>query len=259
MHRDRHRRDVGERPPPLSQEQDDLFEAWAARRRSGDATATVINLYELVARPRGLQAHQLPLEERAGLSERAFPVLDPTFQLTPNSGRGDTIELVPYDTQWPARYESWRARLRAVLTPRRIDHIGSTAVPGLTAKSIIDIQVSVDNVADEAAYVPAIESLRVQLRNRDSEHRYFRPFAGLPREVHVHVCSWGSAWERRHLLFVDYLKQSAGARNEYVAAKQAAVALWADDPVAYTEAKDDVIADITTRAESWAAQTGWTI
>ena len=258
MHRDRHRRDVGERPPPLSQDQDEIFEAWAARRRSGDETATVINLYELVARPRGLQAHQLPLQERAGLSERALPVIDTSFQLTPNSGRGVTIKLVPYDAQWPARYESWRARLEAVLTPRRIDHIGSTAVPGLTAKSIIDIQVSVDDVADEPAYVPAIESLRLQLRNRDSKHRYFRPFAGLPREVHVHVCTWGSAWERRHLLFVAYLTQSAGARNEYVAAKQAAVALWADDPVAYTEAKDAVIADITDRAESWAIESGWT-
>ena len=258
MHRDRHRRDVGERPPPLSTDEE-LFDAWATRRRSGDRTATIINLYEIVSRRRGLEAHQLPLAERVALSQRALPVIDPTFQLTPNSGRGDRIRLAPYDPQWPARYESWRSKLLSVLTPRRIDHIGSTAIPGLTAKSIIDIQVSVDDVADEAAYVPGFESLGVQLRNRDSEHRYFRPFAGLPRDVHVHVCNWGSAWERRHLLFVAYLKQSAGARNEYLAAKQAAVELWADDPVAYTEAKDAVIADITARAESWAAQTGWTI
>jgi GrpB-like predicted nucleotidyltransferase (UPF0157 family) len=255
VHRDRDRRDVGARAP-LTDEA--AFEAWAERRRAGDASATVVNLYETIARPRGLQAHELPADERAALSARALPVIDPSFQITPDSGRGDPIELVAYDPEWPARYEVWRARLEAVLAARRIDHIGSTAVPGLKAKPSIDIQVSVEDLTDEATYVPAIESLGVQLRNRDSEHRYFRPFAGLPRDVHVHVCSAGSAWERRHLLFVAFLRISKPARRDYLRAKEAALARWADDRVAYTEAKDDVIASITERAEEWARKTGWT-
>ncbi len=76
--------------------------------------------------------------------------------------------------------------LAAIATPqRRIDHVGSTAVPGLIAKPVIDIQVSVDDIRNESTYVPAIESLGVQLRSRDDDHRFFRPFAGRPRDVHI--------------------------------------------------------------------------
>lgn len=183
--------------------------------------------------------------------------MDPTFEITPNSARGDPIVLVPYDAAWRERFETWKSKLHHALPARRIDHIGSTSVPGLVAKPIVDIQVSVDDIADEAAYVPALEALGIQLRNRDSEHRYLRPFAGLPRDVHIHVCGPGSIWERRHLLFVAFLRADETARRDYVAAKLAAQARWADDPVAYTEAKDAVIVDISERAEEWAGRTGW--
>jgi GrpB-like predicted nucleotidyltransferase (UPF0157 family) len=216
-----------------------------------------IALYEIVARARGVDPHQLPLRERAELFVRAARVMDPSFELTPNSERGDPIELVPYDAGWPARFESWKSRLSTAVDARRIDHIGSTAIPGLAAKPTIDIQVSVDDVADEAGYVPAMESLGLQLRNRDSEHRYLRPLAGLPRDVHVHVCRAGSVWERRHLLFVAFLRASEDARREYLHAKLQALEEWGDDRVAYTEAKDDVIASITHRAEEWAQSSGW--
>lgn len=179
----------------------------------------------------------------------------PGFGFAPDSGRAlEPIELVPYDSEWPAQFASWKRRLLEVLqpTPRRIDHVGSTAVPGLAAKPIVDIQVSVDDLEDEAAYVPAIESIGVQLRSRDDDHRYFRPFAGKPREVHIHVCTSGSEWERRHLLFVDYLRTDSAARHAYQRAKEAAAARWADDRAAYTEAKDGVIRAIMTRAQRWA-------
>jgi GrpB-like predicted nucleotidyltransferase (UPF0157 family) len=221
----------------------------------------VINLYELFARPAGLAAHELPLEARLDLSARALRVMDPTFELIPNSGRGpDPIVLTPYDPAWPARFLDWKSKLAAALSPpaRRIDHIGSTSVPGLAAKPSIDVQVSVDDIGNEVAYVPAIESLGVQLRNRDSQHRYFRPFAGLPRDVHIHVCRAGGVWERRHLLFVACLRANAEAREDYLRAKEEALVIWADDRVAYTEAKDEVIARIMGRAEEWARATGWT-
>lgn len=234
-----------------------IFERWAERRRAGDATATIVNLYELISSTRGLAGHELPRSERAAISLRGLRLIDPTFEITPNSGRGDMIQLVPYDPAWPLRFAERKAALEQVLTARRIDHIGSTSVPDLTAKPIVDIQVSVDDVANEDSYVPAIEGLGIQLRNRDSEHRYFRPFANLPRDVHVHVCNAGSVWERRHLLFVAYLRQDAAARDQYLRAKLAALARWADDPVAYTEEKDGVIAAITERAEQWARETGW--
>jgi GrpB-like predicted nucleotidyltransferase (UPF0157 family) len=254
--RDLHRRDVGERPP-LSE--DAAFEAWRERRRAGDESATLLNLYELVARPRGLEPHELPLEERNRLSTRALYEMAPGFEIIPGSDRGvEPIELVPYDPRWPAQFDLWRARLLGVLpsAARRIDHVGSTAVPGLAAKPVIDIQVSVEDLSNEAAYVPAIESLDVQLRSRDDEHRFFRPFAGRARDVHIHVCSAASEWERRHLLFVAYLRADAAARDAYLQAKLAAAARWSDDRIAYTEAKDEIIREITARAEMWEAQAG---
>lgn len=236
---------------------EDAFEEWQARR-AHDPSVKVIALYQMVARARGMEPQELPLSERAELFLRAARVMDPTFEITPNSGRGDPIELVPYDPGWPRLFESWKSRLSAAVDARRIDHVGSTAVPGLMAKPTVDIQVSVEEVADEAAYVPAMERMGLQLRNRDSEHRYLRPFAGRPRDVHIHVCSAGSVWERRHLLFVAFLRANEEARNRYVHAKLSALERWSDDRVAYTEMKDDVIADITNRAEEWARATGWT-
>jgi len=261
VHRNRNRRDVGGRSP-LSD--DTIFDDWHERVRSGDTTATVVNLYDMVARSRGLLGHQLPVEERTRLSARALEVLyaSVNFQVVPDSGRGiEPMELVPYDPAWPARFEEWRARLAPALgsSAKRIDHVGSTSVPGLAAKPVIDIQVSIADLRDEAGYVPVIESLGVQLRSHDDEQRYFRPFPGRPRDVHIHVCESGSTWERRHLLFVAFLREDVTSREAYLQAKQLAMARWADDRIAYTEAKDDVIRDIMARAETWARVVDWTL
>ena len=122
---------------------------------------------------------------------------------------------------------------------------------------MVDIQVSVADMGDEDRYVPACEEAGLQLGFRDDEHRYFRPPPGRPRAVHVHVCQQGSEWERLHLLFRDYLRASAGARETYAAAKRQAAGLWADQSAAYTEAKSDVVLDILHRAQAWADATGW--
>lgn len=97
------------------------------------------------------------------------------------------------------------------------------------------------------------------MRNRDSEHRYFRPFAGLPRDVHIHVCDVGGEWERRHLLFRDYLRLDEAARHDYLKAKQAAAVRWSDDRLAYTYAKDAAIRRIERAAEDWARDSGWSV
>jgi GrpB-like predicted nucleotidyltransferase (UPF0157 family) len=130
-------------------------------------------------------------------------------------------------------------------------------VPGLPAKPVIDIQISVDKLEAEPGYVPQIEALGVQLRSRDLEHRFFRPFSGLPREVHIHVCAFGGEWERRHLMFRDYLRSEKVARMAYAITKELAANRWSDDRVAYTEAKDGQIRELMVAAETWARQTGW--
>ncbi|HEX9363024.1 MAG TPA: GrpB family protein [Candidatus Dormibacteraeota bacterium] len=184
----------------------------------------------------------------------------PGFEVVPNSERGfEPMTLVAYDSAWPRRFDAWRRKLVGALrsSARRIDHVGSTAIPGLLAKDTIDIQISVVDMHDEPSYVPAIESLGIQLRIRDDDHRYFRPFGGRPRDVHVHVCDAGGAWERRHLLFVAYLRRDKAARERYAQAKLVALSRWADDRAAYTEAKDAVIREIEAGAEVWAGREGW--
>jgi len=118
--------------------------------------------------------------------------------VTEGSERFDPITLAEYDKEWPARFASWRDLISDSLegAALRIDHVGSTSVPGLAAKPIVDVQVSVADLTDEQAYVPQLERLGVQLRSRDDLHRFFRPFAERRRDVHVHVClvnSHGSA------------------------------------------------------------------
>jgi GrpB-like predicted nucleotidyltransferase (UPF0157 family) len=239
----------------------DPFEVWRRRLEAEPDSVTLIDLYRAVAQSKGLAAHELSREERTELSNRALPLMWPGYQVPPGTDRAeaDPIEIVPYDPAWPGQFQQWRGRLSKALggTARRIEHIGSTSVPGLAAKPVIDIEVCVLDLEDEGLYVPPIESLGVQFRSRDDQHRYFRPFSGRPRDVQVHVCRVGSNWERRHFLFRDYLRTSQSARDDYLRAKLEAARLWRDDRIAYADAKTEVISDLMVRAETWAAETGW--
>jgi GrpB-like predicted nucleotidyltransferase (UPF0157 family) len=236
----------------------DARTAWLQLREVEGRRATVIDLYQMVAAPRGLSAEQLPLAERIELGHSVMPAVWPGFTLVPGSERSDPIEYVDYDPAWPARYATWRDRIAPALGDAaiRIDHVGSTAVPGLPAKPTVDIQVSVRGLEDES-YVALLAAIGLQLRSRDTLHRYFRPFAGAPRDVHVHVCPAGSAWEREHLLFRDFLRTSPEARSAYAEAKSQAAARWADDRIAYTDAKSAVILAVLDAAAVWAEATGW--
>jgi GrpB-like predicted nucleotidyltransferase (UPF0157 family) len=236
----------------------DPVQAWRRLREVEGRRATLIDLYQLVAASQGMAAHQLPTEQRRRLAEFAVSQDWPGFSISTGSDRGpDPIEVLEYDPGWPGRYELWRQRLTSALSTAavRMEHVGSTAVPGLPAKPVIDIQISVTDLRDEPRYAPQLETAGVQLRSRDELHRYFRPFPGRPREVHVHVCQVGGTWEREHLLFRDYLRAHPAARDAYAEAKKAAARAWQDDRWAYTEAKTGIILDILDAAEQWAQQT----
>lgn len=241
--------------PQKDVDAEDAFEQWARSRRSG-SNASLIDLYALVAAARGVRVKDLRLDERDRLKERALPVMTPGFETIRGSGREsrEPVEIVPYDPAWPVRFVGWRDTLAGALDSiaPRIEHVGSTSVPGLAAKPVIDIQVSVENLADESTYVTAIESVGVQLRSRDDEHRFFRPFAGRPRDVHIHVCPGGSQWERRHLLFRDYLRADPTARESYTMAKAELASRWRDDRIAYADAKTEIIEQLLVQAEAWA-------
>jgi GrpB-like predicted nucleotidyltransferase (UPF0157 family) len=172
---------------------------------------------------------------------------------------GDPIKIAPYDPRWPGRFQTMRARLAEALggTAMRIDHVGSTSIPGLAAKPIIDIQISVPDVEDEQAYVAPIESLGLALRWAEPGHRYFRPPPGLPRDYQVHVCTIGSEWERVHLLFRDYLRSHADVAAQYEALKHDLAARHTGERVAYNDAKAPLIDSTVALATDWARENGW--
>lgn len=232
---------------------------WVRLHEVEGRRATVIDLYRLVSEPRGLEPHELPLEERKRLSRAIAPTFWPGFQVTDGSERFDPIKVAEFDDGWPVRFASWRERIADALehVALRIDHVGSTSVPGLAAKPIVDVQVGVADMFHEETYVPNLERLGVQLRSRDDLHRFFRPFADRPRDVHVHVCPAGSEWEREHLLFRDYLRANPAACAVYADAKREASRVWSDDGWAYTDAKSGVILNILQDAELWALATKW--
>jgi GrpB-like predicted nucleotidyltransferase (UPF0157 family) len=238
----------------------DPMAAWLRLRAVEGARATIIDLYELVAAPSGLAAHELPASVRFGLALQAVPHIWPGFSVTEGSWR-PAVSLVvhDYDPVWPRTYATWRSRMAGALGPAAlaIEHVGSTSVPGLAAKPIVDIQVSVADLADEACYLAQLEGVGLVLRSRDELHRYFRPPADQPREVHVHVCAAASQWEHDHLLFRDYLRADPAACRRYAEAKRANARRWSDDGWAYTEAKTGVVLDILEQAADWAGATGW--
>ncbi|MEJ7703164.1 MAG: GrpB family protein [Geodermatophilaceae bacterium] len=113
--------------------------------------------------------------------------------MTPGSERvGDVITIVDYDPAWPDRFAAWRQVLRAALgtTAVHIEHVGSTSVPGLAAKPIVDVQISVADVANEEAYAPELGAIGLQLRSRDTFHRYFRPFPNVLATSTCTSASW---------------------------------------------------------------------
>jgi GrpB-like predicted nucleotidyltransferase (UPF0157 family) len=147
------------------------------------------------------------------------------------------IAVVPYDAAWPGMYASERDRLAAALgdVVVRIDHIGSTAVPGLAAKPWIDIQAQVRWMRPRGAYRDPLLALGYVHHPDDDDHAFFdrRPY-------HVHVCAAGGDWARRHLAFRDLLRRDAAARAAYQDEKLR-LAAEHEDVLAYTEAKTPII------------------
>ncbi len=236
----------------------DPGEAWHRLHRRFGPRATLLDRYALEAASRGVAVDELPAELRTRVTLDVLEAHEPGFEIIAASGRTrrDPIEVVEYDPAWRAMFDAWRDRLGRELGPvaRRIDHVGSTSVPGLAAKPVIDVQVSVPDVGDETAYVAAIERAGVGFRARDDEHRYFRPAGDRPRAVQVHVCGAGSAWERRHLLFRDFLRADVATRDAYATLKRELARRYRDDRIAYNEAKTGFILDTLDRAEAWSSR-----
>jgi GrpB-like predicted nucleotidyltransferase (UPF0157 family) len=236
-------------------------DAWRLLHARFGRRMTLIDRYELEAAHRGITPEQLDRDERARLTREVLAAHYPGLEFTASSGRplADPIDVVAYQESWAASFADWRERLVAALEEQavRIEHVGSTAVPGLPAKPIVDVQVGVRDVERESSYVPAIEQLGVALRFREPEHRYFRPSGDRPRTVQIHVCTAGGEWEREHLLFRDYLRADAAARSAYARLKRELAERYRDDRLAYNEGKTGFVLDALIAARAWAERTGW--
>lgn len=165
-----------------------------------------------------------------------------------------TLTLQDYDERWPLRMQRLAGRVHRVLRDRAlaVEHIGSTAVPGLAAKPIIDVLLTVARVADEAAYVPALQSVGFLLRVREPEHRMLR---SPERDVHLHVYEPQAAEVRDYLDLRDWLRVDAADRELYAAEKRRLIRQQWRDMNEYADAKGDIIRAILTRARAWRAGT----
>lgn len=237
------------------------WEVWLLLSERWGRRATLVDLYELEAASRGIPLECLSKADRSRLWAAIRPVRYPGRQpALPGSGRlGDPHEISEYDHAWPDTFARWRFRLAAALgsAATRIDHVGSTAVPGLAAKPVIDVMISVPDTGEEPAYLPACLSAGLILRVREQGHLLLWPPPASPREVHVHICTAGGEWGRHQLLFRDYLTANPACRDQYSALKRNLIARWHDDRQAYTEDKTAFVLDTLEHARAWATDRDW--
>jgi GrpB-like predicted nucleotidyltransferase (UPF0157 family) len=183
------------------------------------------------------------------------------------------IEIVDYQAHWPGEFAEAAARLKRAFGPLAlaIHHIGSTSAPGLAAKDVIDLQVTVATLDPgdpiEAAIVAAGYAWRPDPLNdhvpigADPDPGLWRKrYAGAAegaRRTHIHVRQLGLPNHRYALLFRDYLRASLPARETYALVKRELARLHPDDVDAYYAVKDPVCDLILDAAERWATETGW--
>lgn len=170
------------------------------------------------------------------------------------------VILTAYDPRWPEIFDQVGSALRQALgdAAQRIDHIGSTAVPGLAAKPILDLQISVAALEPLDPYRRPLESLgyRFRAENPERTKRYFREAPG-QRRMHIHVRRAGSWSEQFALLFRDYLRTHADEARRYAAEKHRLAAVHGEDRRGYTEGKEPFIWDVMKKADRWSQETGW--
>ena len=168
--------------------------------------------------------------------------------------------VVSYDPSWPAAFAALSCPLRMALgeVALRIDHIGSTAVPGLDAKPIVDMQISVADFEPLSAFRDPIESRGFVFRPKRNEltRRYFREQPGALR-THIHVRRAGSFSEQLNLLHRDYLRADLARAGEYARLKHSVAHLLSVSGQAYVDAKVSFGWETIRLAEEWSQQVGW--
>ena len=161
-----------------------------------------------------------------------------------------TIYLAPYDPEWPRQFEPEAARIRGALGERvlLLEHAGSTSVPGLSAKPIIDIVLAVADTTDEPAYVPDLEAAGYRIRVREPDWHEHRMLRGADPTVNLHVFTLGCSEIDRMMRFRDHLRADEADRTLYENAKQELAGRTWKYVQHYADAKSQVVEQIVARS-----------
>jgi GrpB-like predicted nucleotidyltransferase (UPF0157 family) len=172
------------------------------------------------------------------------------FRLDKVTPHNAPIALADYDPAWPVLFAREAARIRAVLGGRavQVEHAGSTSVPGLAAKPVIDIVLAVPDSADEQAYVPALEAAGYVLRGREPGWFEHRMFKGPDTDINLHVFTVGAAEIDRMLLFRDWLRAHGADRDAYLQVKRDLAKRTWRHVQHYADAKTAIVEQIIARA-----------
>lgn len=162
------------------------------------------------------------------------------------------VTLLEYDPEWPNRFDREAIRIRSVLGNKalQIEHVGSTSVPGLCAKPIIDILLVVIDSADETTYVPNLEKAGYTLRIREPEWFEHRLFKGPDTDINLHVFSEGASEVNRMLRFRDWLRSNNADRDKYASVKRNLAQRQWRHVQHYADAKSSIVHEIMERANS---------
>ncbi len=160
------------------------------------------------------------------------------------------VELAEYDPEWPRRFQGLAAQIRSALGDRvrLLEHVGSTSVPGLAAKPIIDIVLAVPDSADEETYVPPLEALGYVLRIREPEWFEHRVLKHPGPAVNLHVFTEGASEIAKMLAFRDWLRSHDDERLLYESTKRELAAREWKYVQHYADAKTEVVEGIIERA-----------
>jgi GrpB-like predicted nucleotidyltransferase (UPF0157 family) len=167
-----------------------------------------------------------------------------------------TIVIEDYDPAWADRFAAVSSLLSEVLGDliTGIEHVGSTSVPGLAAKPIIDIDLLLDETADESRYLPLLQRLGYRLVLREPWWYGHRMLVSAAEDVHLHVWPQAAPEPVRHRLFRDWLRSHPEDRELYAMTKRRLARDTADQPGDYSLAKNDVIDDIYARIFAASAE-----
>lgn len=159
------------------------------------------------------------------------------------------VVVVPPDPNWPAQFEHVAATIRSALGEQAlgIEHVGSTAVPGLAAKPIIDIDLTVTDAADEPSYLPALEAAGFTLVIREPEWEQHRALTWQVIRTNLHVFPAGAVEPQRHRIFRDWLRRHPDDLARYAALKDDLAHRGFTDVMLYNNAKASLIYDLYER------------